>query len=136
MKKIIEFLKSIIRRDPTAWIDIEVAAQKAPTIYIGWRIPEVDGINTTLVKGEVVVEYLHKEKVIKVARAFDSEVVFESKLTITNRIFTKVNNILKKNGTEVISKDLWAKFESAIIEAQGKGKGTYSSLRNPVKKTK
>ena len=113
MKKIIKFLKSIIRRDPTAWIDIEVAAEK-----------KVKEAVNTLTCGSVVITYNPKANNITVG---------ETELTVTTRILTKVNNVLKKDGVETISKETWSEFEDGIIASQGKGKNTYNSLRKKVK---
>lgn len=128
MKKLINLLKSLFFGRTSAWVDVEVAAEKsveAPTILIGWHIPKMEVINTTLVNGDVVVAYIGKTNTIDVDG---------TELTITSRIFTKVNNVLKKRGVDTISKALWTKFEDDLIDAQGKGKKTYSCLRYPVKK--
>ena len=132
MKKIIniiiELLKRIIIGRPFTWIDIEVASKKveAHTVHIGWHIPKMEVINTTLVNGDVTVTYMGDTNTIDVNG---------TELTITSRIFTKVSNVLKKSDVEPITKTLWTEFEDGLIDAQGKGKKTYSSLRHPVKKT-
>jgi hypothetical protein len=137
MKKIINFLKTLIFGRTSAWVDVEVSAAKraeAPTIRIGWCIPKMEDLNTTLVNGEVTVAYLCDKNVINVTHIINGETVLESELTITSRIFTKVNNVLKKSDVEPITKAFWTKFEADLINAQGKGKKTYSYLRHPAKK--
>lgn len=130
MKKIINIIIELLKRAfigrSSAWVDVEVAADKsvkAPTILIGWHIPKMEVINTTLVNGDVVVAYIGKTNTIDVDG---------TELTITSRIFTKVNNVLKKRGVDTISKALWAEFEDDLIDAQGKGKNTYNALRKKV----
>jgi hypothetical protein len=106
MKKIINFLKTLIFGRTSAWVDVEVSAAKraeAPTIRIGWCIPKMEDLNTTLVNGEVTVAYLCDKNVINVTHIINGETVLESELTITSRIFTKVNNVLKKSDVEPIT---------------------------------
>ncbi len=117
MKKIIKFLKSIIRREPTAWIDIEVAAEKEEVLSVEKDV-------NTLSCGSAVIVYNPEANNITVG---------DTELTVTTRILTKVNNVLKKDGVETISKEDWSEFEDGIIASQGKGKNTYNALRKKVK---
>ena len=121
MKKIIniiiELLKRVFIGRPSAWIDVEVAAEKAEVLIV-----EKD-INTLSIDGAAIT-YNTKANNITIG---------DVELTITTRILTKVNNVLKKSGVEVISKEVWSEFEDAIIESQGSGKTTYNTLRKKVK---
>lgn len=138
IKKIIKFLRRVFLGDARTWIDREGVTScygdkvTAPTIHLdppapkGWHI-----VDSSIVDGDVTVAYAEKSNTISVQQSNTEEVV---ELTITTRIFTKVNNVLKKGGVNTIAKELWTEFEDGIIEEQGGGKNTYSSLRNPVKK--
>jgi len=121
MKKIIniiiELLKRVFIGRPSAWIDVEVAAEKEEALVV-----EKD-INTLSIDG-AVINYNTKANNITIG---------DVELTITTRIFTKVNNVLKKDGVEAISKEVWSEFEDVIISSQDKGKNTYNALRKKVK---
>jgi len=121
MKKIIniiiELLKRVFIGRPSAWIDVEVAAEKEEALVV-----EKD-INTLSIDG-AVINYNTKANNITIG---------DVELTITTRIFTKVNNVLKKDGVEAISKEVWSEFEDVIIASQDKGKNTYNALRKKVK---
>ena len=140
IKKIIKFLRRVFLGDARTWIDREGVTScygdkvTAPTVHLdppapkGWHI-----VDSSIVDGDVTVAYAEKSNTISVQQSNTEEVV---ELTITSRIFTKVNNALKKGGIDTITKELWTEFEDDIIEAQGSGKNTYKSLRHPVKKVK
>ena len=121
MKKIIniiiELLKRVFIGRPSAWTDVEVAAEKEEALVV-----EKD-INTLSIDG-AVINYNTKANNITIG---------DVELTITTRIFTKVNNVLKKDGVEAISKEVWSEFEDVIIASQYKGKNTYNALRKKVK---
>ena len=132
IKKIIKFIRRVLLGDARTWIDIE-GSKTESTIHLkpepeGWHI-----VGSSVVDGDVTVAYAEKTNTISVQQSNTEEVV---ELTITSRIFTKVNNALKKGGIDTITKELWTEFEDGIIEAQGSGKNTYKSLRHPVKKAK
>ena len=141
IRKILTFLKKFLFGKTVSWVDIELSTaprpDTAPTIHLdpptpkGWCIPQMEDIDCKLLNGKVTVEYSSKSNNIKIS----GEPAPESELTITTRIFTKVNNVLKKSDVDVISKELWTEFEEGIIKAQGRGKNTYKALRYPAKKS-
>ena len=136
MKKIIKFLKSLLP-ESHSWKDIEFAQIKtAPTVQIGWHVPKMEVINTVLKNSNVTVTYMGGSNNICIEQVEGGEVVVEVQLTITQRMFTRINNTLKKSGIEVIDREFFTAWEDALIEAQGKGKNTYHSKRYPAKKTK
>ena len=138
MKKLIKAIKSLFKREPHGWIDIELAAEKktAPTVQIGWHVPKMGITNTVLKNSNVTVTYMSGDNNILIEQTEGGESVLELQLNITQRMFTRINNILKKNGIEVIDKEFFKLWEDALIESQGKGKNTYHSKRYPAKKTK
>ena len=136
MKKIIKFLKSLLP-ESHSWKDIECAKIKtAPTVQIGWHVPKMEVINTVLKNSNVTVTYMSSGNNIFIEQVEGGEAVLEAQLTVTQRMFTRINNTLKKSGIEVIDKEFFTAWEDALIEAQGKGKKTYHSKRYPTKKTK
>lgn len=128
MKVFLKFIKSLIPERKT-WRDIEVAAREetipepAPTIFIGWYSTS-EGVDSALVNGDVKITYCAKSNTVS---------VLDQELTITTRIFTKVNNVLKKNDVDVVSKEMFSSWEQEIIDAQGNGKNTYKAKRFPKK---
>ncbi len=138
MKKIIKAIKSLFNREPHGWVDIELAAEKktAPTVQLGWYVPKMEITNTVLKNSNVTVTYMSGDNNILIEQIEGGEAVLELQLNITQRLFTRINNVLKKSGIEVIDKEFFTAWEDALIEAQGKGKKTYHSKRYPAKKTK
>lgn len=122
MKAFLKFIKSLIPSGET-WKDIEIVKEEAPTILIGWNI-KGEGVDSTLVNGDVVVSYKASSNTVE---------VLGQETTITSRILTKVNNILKKNDSDVISKEKFSEWEQIIIDAQGNGQKTYKAKRFPKK---
>lgn len=136
MKKIITLLKSLLPKSHS-WKDIErVNIETAPTVQIGWHVPKMEVINTVLKNSNVTVTYMSGDNNILIEQVEGGEAILEVQLTITQRMFTRINNVLKKSGIEVIDKEFFIAWEDALIEAQGEGKNTYHSKRYPAKKTK
>ena len=122
MKAFLKFIKSLIPSGET-WKDIEIVKEEAPTILIGWNI-KGEGVDSILVNGDAIVSYKANTNTVE---------VLDQEATITTRIFTKVNNILKKTDNNVISKEKFSEWEQRIIDAQGSGQKTYKAKRFPKK---
>ena len=105
-------------------------------MQIGWHVPKMEVINTVLKNSNVTVTYMSGGNNIFIEQVEGGEAVLEAQLTVTQRMFTRINNTLKKSGIEVIDKEFFKLWEDALIESQGKGKNTYHSKRYPAKKTK
>lgn len=136
--RILSSLKQfILGRSSESWTDV-ILEKSAPDV-IGWHIPNSEGLgfaNIKLVNGEINVAYIEDQNIVELQRTVDGETVLNAQVTITSRIYSKINNILKKEECEIIPKVLFLKWESDIIQAQGKGCGTYNAARHSVKKKK
>ena len=133
------FIKKLLFGDADTHRDVEVS-KEAPTVAIEttpkneWYIPQIDGINNKLVYDKTGEKSSYSLTYNEEANRL--EVLIDGKTTpanITTRVFKTVNNRFKKAGVSEIAEELFNLWEAEIIQAQGKAKGTYASLR--LKKT-
>lgn len=103
MKAFFKFIKSLITPDKTCEC-VEATEEKSPTILIGWNI-QGEGVHSVLVNGDATISYKASTNTI---------MVLDQETTITTRVFTKVNNILKKGGIDVVSKETFGDWEQKI----------------------
>jgi len=129
MKKLIKLILSLFSA-PGSWNSID-----RELVDVKWSIPQLDVINYSLVTKNFSVTYDEQDNTVIVLQVgSDEEVAVETVLTVSSRVFTKINNVIKKStevNTPVIPRALFKKWESDLIESQGKGENTYHSLRYP-----
>lgn len=140
MKRLIRFLKSLFF-SCESWKDIERHPPSPPVSeqIEGWHIPEMDVINMeiALLNGPTTVSVLYISDTDSVeVQSAGGDDLWEFQLTITTRIFTKVNNVLEKHNIPTIDRELFDRWEDDLIEAQGTGKHTYHNKRYPVRRKK
>ena len=132
MKRLIKFILSLFK-SAGSWNSID-----RELVDVEWSIPELDVINYSLVTKNFSVTYQEDDNTVIVLQVDkDGEVVVERVLTVSPRVFTKINNIIKKSTDEdvtIIPRALFKKWENDLFESQGKGENSYYSLRYPVAK--
>ena len=131
MKSLFRALKYVLfGKWPSTYTDVEMNKTIKLEILNEWYIAT---LSSSLVfneeSGSTSVRYVEDGNRLELT--IDEET---SPANITSRSCTTINSRLKKAGKEIIPKELFEEWETGIIEAQGKGKGTYHSVRFPKKK--
>lgn len=130
MKSLFRALKYVIfGKWPSTYTDVEMNKTIKLEVLKSWYIA---ASSNSLVfndeNGSASVSYVEDNNRLELT--IDGEA---SPANITSRSCTTINSRLKKAGKEVIPKELFDEWEARIIEAQGKGKGSYHSVRFPKK---
>lgn len=136
------FIKKLLFSKASVYKDIEppktvelAEADVAPAPVGEWYIPQMGVINAQLVhekkNGKVLsVTYMGDKNRLEVVNSDGKS----TPANITSRSLTTINSRLKKAGEPSIPAELFEQWESELIDAQGKGKGTYHFARFPKKK--
>lgn len=130
MKKLINFMLSLFRGS-NSWTDYEGGASSDQ-----WSIP-IYGKDTLSLKtkGFSVTYMPETNTVLLLQTDLSGEVIKETELSISTRVFTKINNVIKKaveSSATTIPTVLFKQWEEALIESQGEGENTYKSSRYPA----
>lgn len=126
MKKLIRLILSIFTGSESC-----DGLDERDLVPVGWYIPKLSGGNNVIANGSIAVTYNSAENYITVEQKHDQDKLIDVKFGITPRVFTKINNVLKKKEYETIPRGLFKSWEEDIIEAQGEGENTYHSGRFP-----
>jgi hypothetical protein len=130
MKKLINFVLSLFRGS-NSWTDHEGGASSDQ-----WSVP-IYGKDTLSLKtrGFSVTYMPETNTVLLLQTDLSGEVIKETELSISTRVFTKINNVIKKavdSSATTIPTVLFKQWEEALIDAQGEGENTYKSSRFPA----
>lgn len=130
MKKLINFVLSLFKRSKS-WTDYE-----GGTPSNQWSIPIYGKDTLSLKTKEFSVTYMPETNTVLLLQTDSSgEVIKETELSISTRVFTKINNVIKKavdSSATTIPTVLFKQWEKALIETQGEGENTYKSSRFPA----
>ena len=128
-----KFIKKLLFGKVHSYVDVEKERVQL-TPEDEWYIPQLDTINNQLIFHKsccdetVSLTYVVESNKLKLCIAGKS-----TPANVTTRVQKTINNRLKKAGEEEIAVELFDLWEAELIAAQGKGKGTYASLRIKAK---